>query len=40
MLQEKILEIKFIKNYKANRGETPEDLIPQFEFNKELCKSF
>ena len=26
--------------YKANRGETPEDLIPQFELIKKCVKSF
>ncbi len=28
------------KEYKANRGETPEDLIPQFELIRECVKSF
>ena len=27
-------------NYKANRGETPEDLIPQFDLIKESVKAF
>ncbi len=26
--------------YKANRGETPEDLIPQFPLIREVCKAF
>jgi len=26
--------------YKANRGETPEDLIPQFSIIREACKAF
>tara|TARA_R110002050_G_scaffold118195_4_gene235508 strand:- start:31063 stop:33786 length:2724 start_codon:yes stop_codon:yes gene_type:complete len=27
-------------DYKANRGETPEDLIPQFPLIREVCKAF
>lgn len=27
-------------NYKANRGETPEDLIPQFPLIREACQAF
>ena len=38
MLQEKILEMTIFKDYKANRGETPEDLIPQFEIIRECVR--
>ena len=31
---------KIYKNYKANRGETPEDLIPQFDLIKNCVKAF
>ena len=31
---------KIYKNYKANRGETPEDLIPQFNLIKNCVKAF
>ena len=31
---------KIYKDYKANRGETPEDLIPQFEIIKNCVKAF
>ena len=31
---------KIYKDYKANRGETPEDLIPQFELIKNCVKAF
>jgi len=31
---------KIYSNYKANRGETPEDLIPQFELIKQSVKAF
>ena len=40
MQQEKIFGIKFYSEYKANRGETPEDLIPQFDLIKKCVKSF
>ena len=26
--------------YKANRGEAPDDLIPQFPINQRMCKKF
>ena len=31
---------KIYKDYKANRGETPEDLIPQFDLIKKCVKAF
>tara|TARA_B100000700_G_scaffold293488_1_gene354521 strand:- start:516 stop:3257 length:2742 start_codon:yes stop_codon:yes gene_type:complete len=31
---------KIFKDYKANRGETPEDLIPQFEIIRECVNAF
>jgi len=31
---------KIYKDYKANRGETPEDLIPQFDLIKNCVKAF
>ncbi len=31
---------KIFKDYKANRGETPEDLIPQFEIIRECVDAF
>ena len=31
---------KIYKKYKANRGETPEDLIPQFDLIKKCVKAF
>tara|TARA_B100000029_G_scaffold76091_1_gene67833 strand:+ start:1233 stop:3974 length:2742 start_codon:yes stop_codon:yes gene_type:complete len=31
---------KIFKNYKANRGETPEDLIPQFDIIRECVNAF
>ena len=31
---------KIYPNYKANRGETPEDLIPQFDLIKQSVKAF
>ena len=31
---------KIYKDYKANRGETPEDLIPQFEIIRECVNAF
>ena len=31
---------KIYKDYKANRGETPEDLIPQFKLIKNCVKAF
>ena len=31
---------QIFKNYKANRGETPEDLIPQFEIIRECVDAF
>ena len=31
---------KIYKDYKANRGETPEDLIPQFDLIKSCVKAF
>ncbi|MDC0195058.1 DNA polymerase I [Alphaproteobacteria bacterium] len=31
---------KIFKDYKANRGETPEDLIPQFDLIKKCVKAF
>ena len=31
---------KIYKDYKANRGETPEDLIPQFQLIKNCVKAF
>ena len=31
---------KIYKDYKANRGETPEDLIPQFDIIKKCVKAF
>ena len=31
---------KIYANYKANRGETPEDLVPQFDLIKESVKAF
>ena len=31
---------KIYPKYKANRGETPEDLIPQFELIKKSVKAF
>ena len=31
---------KIYKNYKANRGDTPDDLIPQFEIIRECVDSF
>ena len=31
---------KIFKDYKANRGETPEDLIPQFSLIKDCVKAF
>ena len=31
---------KIYKNYKANRGETPEDLVPQFSLIKNCVKAF
>ena len=40
MLLEKILEIKFIQNIKLIGGETPEDLIPQFNLIKQSVKAF
>ena len=33
-------EYKVYKDYKANRGETPEDLIPQFDLIKNCVKAF
>ena len=31
---------KIYKNYKANRGETPEDLIPQFKLIRDCVDAF
>ena len=31
---------KILPSYKANRGETPEDLIPQFKLIKNCVKAF
>ena len=36
----KHLEMIFIKEYKANRGDPPEDLIPQFGIIREAVDAF
>ena len=38
--QRKPLEMIFTKDYKANRGDPPEDLIPQFEIIREAVDAF
>ena len=37
---EKILEMKFTGDYKANRAEAPDDLAPQFEYIRKSVEAF
>ena len=37
---EKLLEMKFISDYKANRSEAPDDLAPQFEYIRKSVLAF
>ena len=40
MLPEKLLEMRFISDYKANRSEAPDDLAPQFEYIRKSVVAF